>query len=91
MKYVSEYNGRVEWIWNSRDGVTPFCIRDPHAPGDYAMQHDDWGEDAFIPNFIPPVGMRIFISNGDEPYLATCGENTREVFQTLAETNKWEP
>jgi hypothetical protein len=71
MKYVSEADGRVEWLWNSRDGVTPFMIIDnlgcarglPASKGfrKPVMTHEDWQEDAFVPNFVPPVGMRIFV------------------------------
>lgn len=32
MKYVNDASGRVEWLWNSRDGVTPFGIDDPLCP-----------------------------------------------------------
>lgn len=29
MKYRNPITARVEWLWNSRDGVTPFSINDP--------------------------------------------------------------
>ena len=61
MKYQND-DAHVMWCWNSRDGITPFTIR-VTAPGvpvcDYT--HTDWYEDVFIPNFVPPVGMRVFI------------------------------
>lgn len=56
MKYVNKATGEVEWLWNSRDGVTPLLIGFRSD-----VMHDDWHEDAFVPNFVPPVGMRIFI------------------------------
>lgn len=59
MKYQDKA-GVIEWLWNSRAGVTPFCLG-----GD--MHHVDWGEDAFAPNFVPPVGMRVFMSWKDAP------------------------
>ena len=58
MKYVDEATGEVEWLWNSRDGVTPFGIQS--RAGNIAS-HADWHEDVKAPNFVPPVGMRIFI------------------------------
>ena len=32
MKYRNPASGRIEWLWNSRDGVTPFGIDDPLCP-----------------------------------------------------------
>ncbi|TIN76729.1 hypothetical protein [Mesorhizobium sp.] len=58
MKYTSEA-GEVEWIWNSRDGVSPFALQS--RDGKESLTHADWHEDAFVPNFVPPVGMRIFV------------------------------
>lgn len=51
--------GPVEWLWNSRDGVTPFYIqaRDQVAE----MAHADWHMDRYEPNYVPPVGSRIFV------------------------------
>jgi hypothetical protein len=50
MKYVNRATGRVEWLWNSRDGVTPFGIDDPLAPADaldaYAAKRK---EEGFVP------------------------------------------
>lgn len=60
MKYVSEDGTAIEWLWNSRDGVSPFGIDTRSGTG--SLSHADWGEDAFVPNFIPPVGMRIFMT-----------------------------
>lgn len=94
MKYVNRSTRRTEWFWNSRDGVTPFLLRDPeasravydawvaavaalepaeaadftnHNPDPSMMQHMDMKEDAPVPNFVPPVGMRIFMSWGEAP------------------------
>lgn len=39
MKYVNRATGRVEWLWNSRDGVTPFGIDDPLAPPEAIEAH----------------------------------------------------
>lgn len=66
MKYRNEYDGFVEWIWNSRDGITPFVTQDIRVdlrgspPQHRTMLHDDWNEDVPIPNYIPPIGSRIF-------------------------------
>ncbi|MCB8840196.1 hypothetical protein [Aurantimonas sp. VKM B-3413] len=69
MKYREPVDGgRVEWIWNSRDGITPFCVLDREQAGrspregerPILWQHVDWNEDVRVPNWIPPVGSRIF-------------------------------
>lgn len=64
MKYQNDAGTEVEWLWNSRDGVTPFSIGPKEGtPGlGNSLSHADWGEDAFVPNFVPPVGMRIFVT-----------------------------
>lgn len=89
MKYVNSATGKVEWLWNSRDGVTPFGLEDswPDSmatmqhlarwsagerdlsanPDPRMMQHADWHEDAFLPNFTPPIGFRVFVSWCDAP------------------------
>lgn len=57
MKYQAE-SGETEWIWNSRDGVTPFCIT--MKSGDEG-RHADWPGDRYMPNHVPKVGERIFV------------------------------
>lgn len=71
MKYRNEYDGYVEWIWNSRDGISPFVVSDIRTelrgspPHHLTMLHDDWHEDVPIPNYIPPIGSRIFMDMHD--------------------------
>ena len=48
----------VEWIWNSRDGVTPFCIRSRRGR---EARHADFDLDAYRPDYVPSVGERIFV------------------------------
>ncbi|SMC32682.1 hypothetical protein SAMN06297251_10169 [Fulvimarina manganoxydans] len=74
MKYREPVEGgRVEWIWNSRDGITPFCVLDPEQAGrspregekPILWQHIDWKEDVCVPNWIPAVGSRVFANIPD--------------------------
>lgn len=51
-------DGHEEWLWNSRDGVTPFCIMSRNGQ---EMQHVEWHRDSFQPNRQPKVGDRIFV------------------------------
>lgn len=71
MKYASAKVGRIEWLWNSRDGVTPFTLG-----SEAALAHADWHEDVFVPNFVPPVGMLIVMNWSDAPQAHR--EETRE-------------
>lgn len=57
MKYSTK-DGEVEWIWNSRDGVTPFIVRSRSGK---EMTHVDWHLDRYLPNYKPAPGERIFV------------------------------
>jgi hypothetical protein len=58
MQYRDEVTGEIEWIWNSRDGVTPFVI-DSRAGND--ANHIKWQEDVYLPDYRPTRGERIFV------------------------------
>jgi hypothetical protein len=59
MKYLTK-TGEFEIIWNSRDGVTPFCITS--RSGDEATHV----EDMLAPDYDPSVGERIFVDLTEE-------------------------
>lgn len=59
MLYRNRKTGREEWLWNSRDGVTPFCITDAEDGGE--MVHVEYFRDVRAPFYVPPVGSRIFV------------------------------
>lgn len=62
--------GRREWIWNSRDGVTPFCVVSRDG---VEMQHGNWHLDRYEPRYVPKVGERVFVDMTEElarPYAA---------------------
>lgn len=63
MAYVSDDGRTGELIWNSRDGVTPFCITSRDG---VEMTHVDWQNDICVPNFRPVPGMRIFTDMDQE-------------------------
>lgn len=63
MKYCRRDGSGIEWIWNSRDGVTPFALAHTRE----GLAHADFHEDTFCPNFVPPIGMRVFMSWTDAP------------------------
>lgn len=59
MKYATQDGLEVEWIWNSRDGVTPFCITNRDQTRE--MAHVDWHLDRRLPIYSPSEGQRIFV------------------------------
>lgn len=61
-KYQDQETGLVEWIWNSRDGIVPFIIRSKDGN---ELKHVDMWEDVYLPNWVPPVGARIFVDIPD--------------------------
>jgi hypothetical protein len=62
MKYSTSDGSEVEWIWNSRDGVTPFTIRSRSGA---EMVHTQWQFDVRIKNYQPLSGERIFVDMTD--------------------------
>ena len=59
MRYESRDGRVVEYLWNSRDGVTPFGLN--AKDGKTVLHHVDWRGDQFRPNHIPQPGDRIFV------------------------------
>ena len=59
MKYASKDGSVVEWIWNSRDGVTPFVIT--AQDGKTELAHVDWWVDNCVPGYQPLPGERVFV------------------------------
>lgn len=55
--------GRREWIWNSRDGITPFCV---HSVDGVEMHHGNWHLDRYEPLHVPAVGSRVFVDMTEE-------------------------
>lgn len=51
--------GEEEWIWNSRDAVTPFFIRLRNGA---EARHVQWHRDRFEPMRVPKIGARIFVN-----------------------------
>jgi hypothetical protein len=60
MKYDSQDGLVTEYIWNSRDGVTPFCVWS--EDGKTMLSHVDRTRDIRVPDFAPPPGSRYFVS-----------------------------
>ena len=52
--------GHRERIWNSRDGVTPFCIPCPSC-GATTLRHADFFRDEVKPLHTPHEGQRVFV------------------------------
>jgi len=58
MQYQDTANGEIEVLWNSRDGVTPFCITS--RAGNEAL-HIQFAEDRCEPMHVPALGDRVFV------------------------------
>lgn len=61
MWYGCRACGHRERIWNSRDGVTPFCTLCPSC-NHPELQHVDWGLDIYAPSHTPAIGQRVWVS-----------------------------
>ncbi|MGA7781141.1 MAG: hypothetical protein WCA85_26005 [Paraburkholderia sp.] len=53
--------GHRERIWNSRDGVTAFCMACPSC-GEASLKHVNWNLDKYAPSHAPLAGQRVWIS-----------------------------
>ena len=58
MVYTDQTTGEEELLWNSRDGITPFCITS--RAGNEA-RHTHWRRDEPAPLHVPAVGDRVFV------------------------------
>ena len=63
MQYATECRSEVEWIWNSRDGVTPFIVS---SRSGREMHHVCWHMDRYAPTYKPQPGERIFVDVTEE-------------------------
>lgn len=61
--------GHRERMWNSRDGVTPFCLSCPSCGG-LTLTHTDWRADRRAPDHVPYGGQRVW-RNGSPAEAAT--------------------
>lgn len=59
MLYASKNRKVTEHFWNSRDGVTPFGVTS--KDGSTELFHEAWNFDVYVPNYIPEIGMRVFV------------------------------
>lgn len=59
MKYSAKDGSEVEWIWNSRDGVTPFGVLNRSRTVE--LFHVEWDLDRRVPHYRPQPGERIFV------------------------------
>ena len=59
MAYRCDLCAVTELVWNSRDGVTPFCIGCSSC-GAGEANHANWGLDVYAPDHRPLKGQRYF-------------------------------
>lgn len=75
-----------EVIWNSRDGVTPYCVI--AKDGVTELRHVRWSEDVYAPNHVPALGDRIFVDITVDRARAAATRNARKWWDEDAE---WSP
>lgn len=62
MQYQCKTCGFVDTFWNSRDGVTPFCVDNAcRGCGGGEMCHINWNQDKCEPDYVPNKGQMIFV------------------------------
>lgn len=70
MTYRCKSCGHEERVWNSRDGITPFCIGCPRC-GKPEHYHEDWFNDRFDPMH------RMFMVKGERMFVNMTKERAR--------------
>ncbi|GAC1444357.1 MAG: hypothetical protein NVSMB52_03650 [Chloroflexota bacterium] len=71
MRYETDDGTESEWVWNSRDGTTPFVIMNRAHTRE--LTHVDWHLDTRLPEeFEPPKGMRYFTNITEESARASA-------------------
>lgn len=64
MQYSDDSGQVLRYIWNSRDGVTPFGCADPATGAE--LKHINWRLDSYQPDRIPAVGDLIWVDLNPE-------------------------
>lgn len=79
MRYRDEVTGKIEVIWNSRDGVTPMGVRS--RTGNMST-HVEWNLDRRDPYHVPEVGDRIFVTMTPLRARALAAQNVERHWNT---------
>ena len=66
MPYTCDLCRAVEWVWNSRDGVTPYIIDCCKCGG--RARHRAMRQDRYEPGYRPQRGERFFVDATPEDY-----------------------
>lgn len=74
MRYQTADGSESELIWNSRDGVTPFCVT---LPSGAEATHVDWNADVYCPDHAEHMkpGDRYFVDLDGEAALMLAEAN----------------
>lgn len=64
MYYETDDGSDGVWIYNSRDGVTPFI----HLENGKEYTHTEWSKDLYRPNYKPKEGDRIWVTMSKEEW-----------------------
>lgn len=93
MQYKCESCGEIESIWNSRDGVTPFCVHSSCCENSLS-QHANWQLDMLCTE-LPAKASRVFVNCTKEraetkahAFWDAVGEQMLEAHEHLREIGK---
>lgn len=75
MLYRSDDGTEEEWLWNSRDGVTPFVIS---LRSGKTASHVEWHRDWRDTDYVPKPGDRIFIDLTPEKAIEYAKRNRKK-------------
>lgn len=77
MQYRCEKCGQIEWVWNSRDGITAFIVNSRCC--DVAAPHINWQEDQYLPDYEPLPGERFWRNGTPDEALAITRKRVESI------------
>ena len=77
MQYQCTHCQKIELIYNTRDGVTPFIVNSLCCKA--SAEHINWAYDLYLPNYPPPKGTRVFRNGTDDEARAIMRRRVSEL------------
>ena len=79
MNYGCDTCNKKEFIWNSRDGVTPFVVKCRYCK-EGSLRHVDWGRDVYKRNYNPALGDLVFVTQTEEEYIESAKTHASQIW-----------
>lgn len=86
MKYATKDRSESELIWNSRDGVIPYCI---FLKSGKEANHIDWSGDMYLPIHVPAIGSRMFVNLSLLQAMELRRESVNKCWAEMQQTHLW--